>query len=105
METSAELRAKRAGFLARFDIGLKISQDERNEPELRYHHYQTKESFRLDRIEKVRHWVSEPFEENSCKSSREDYRLFLISSKIYPKVAHRAQFSSEELMEEAKKGI
>ena len=48
METSAELRAKRAGFLARFDIGeLKISKEERDAPELLYH-YQTKESFRLD---------------------------------------------------------
>ena len=104
MESSAELRAKRASFLARFDIGeFKISKQELNVPELRYHHNQKKDNFRLDRIEQVRHLVQEPVEQ-ICEDSHADDRLFLIASKIYPKVAHRAQLSSQELLEAAKKG-
>ena len=109
METSAELRAKRAGFLARFDIGLKISKGERNEPQLRYHHNQTKESFRLDRIEKVLHKVSEefetPFGEKNVESISEDDRFFLISSKNFRRslTAHSSHRRSS--WRKRKKGI
>ena len=61
MDSSAELRAKRAGFLARFDISVpKFSKQERSVLEVSYHHQQQKDSFRLDRIDHVRHHIADP---------------------------------------------
>jgi len=83
---------------------LKISKKERSVPELRSHHRQEKERFRLDRINLVRRHCVDPVPDNDCVDSREDGRCFKIASKIVPHVAHRALLTSFELVQEAKKG-
>ena len=105
MDSSAELRAKRAGFLARFDISVpKFSKQERSVLEVSYHHQQQKDSFRLDRIEDVRHHTLDPVPDNIVADETEDDGLFYIASKIHHKVMHRRHLTSEELILEAKKG-
>ena len=105
MDSSAELRAKRAGFLARFDISVpKFSKQERSVLEVSYHHQQQKDSFRLDRIEDVRHHILDPVPDNTVADETKDDGLFLIASKIYHKVKHRRHLTSEELILEARKG-
>ena len=105
MDSSAELRAKRAGFLARFDISVpKFSKQERSVLEVSYHHQQQKDSFRLDRIERVRHHILDPVPDNTVADETKDDGVFLIASKIYDKVKHRRHLTSEELIVEAKKG-
>ena len=105
MDSSAELRAKRAGFLARFDISVpKYSKQERSVLEVSYHHQQHKDSFRLDRIDEVRHHIADPVPGNTVADETDDDGLFGIAMKIYPKVQHRRHLTSEELIAEAKKG-
>ena len=105
MDSSAELRAKRAGFLARFDILVpKFSKQERSVLEVSYHHQQQKDSFRLDRIERVRHHILDPVPDNTVADETKDDGLFFILSKFYDKVKHRRHLTSEEFIVEAKKG-
>ena len=105
MDSSAELRAKRAGFLARFDILVpKFSKQERSVLEVSYHHQQHKDSFRLDRIDDVRHHILDPVPDNTGADETKDDGFFLIASKIYDKVKHRRLLTTEELSMEAKQG-
>jgi hypothetical protein len=105
MDSSAELRAKRAGFLARFNISVpKFSKQERSVLEVSYHHQQQKDSFRLDRIKDVRHHIVDPVPGNTVADETKDDGFFLIASKTYHKVMHRRHLTSEELIVEAKKG-
>ena len=105
MQSWSDLNTKLENFLANCEIkDLKISKKERSVPELRSHHRQEKERFRLDRINLVRRHCVDPVPDNDCVDCREDDRCFKIASTIFPKVAHRALLTSFELVEEAKKG-
>ena len=84
MDSSAELRA--------------------NVLEVSYHHQQQKDSFRLDRIDEVRHHIADPVPGNTFADVTDDDGFFGIATKIYPKVQHRRHLTSGELIAEAKKG-
>ena len=72
--------------------------------EVSYHHQQQKDSFRLDRIDEVRHHIADPVPGNTVADETDDDGLFGIATKIYHKVQHRRHLTSEELIVEAKKG-
>ena len=64
MDSSIDLLAFLDVFVSKSQIGyLKINQHERNIPELLFFHNQIKDSFRLDRVERVRHHVQDLVDE------------------------------------------
>ena len=89
--------------MARFDIlAPKFSKQERGVLEVSYHQQQ-KDSFRLDRIDDVRHHILDPVPDNTVTDESKDDRFSLIASKIYDKVKHRRLLTAEELIMEAKR--
>ena len=105
METSIDLLGCLDVFVAKFEIGyFKIKQQERNIPELLFFHNQLKDSFRLDRVERVRHHVQDLVDESVSGGTVGEAFGLVRYPKNFCCISQRALLSSAQLIEESKKG-